>query len=79
MWGEFPDRYDPYTVYELAETVAGLRYEYAVQVKRDGDWVVEKDSYWGAYSVAAVRFGRTEEPARIVRRLVGDPEVVPDV
>ena len=26
MWGEFPDRYDPYTVYELAETVACLLY-----------------------------------------------------
>ena len=35
---------------ELAELVAGLRYEYAVQVKRDGDWVVEEDSYWGSYS-----------------------------
>lgn len=61
---------------DLAELVAGLRYEYAVQVKRDGDWVMEEDSYWGPYSVAVVRFGRTEETARIVRRLVGDPEVV---
>jgi len=76
LWGEFPDRYDPYTVYELAETVAELRYEYAVQVKCDGGWVMEEDSYWGPYSVAVVRFGRTEEPARIVRRLAGEPEVV---
>ena len=60
----------------LAETVAGLRYEYAVQVERDGVWVVSEDSSWGSYSVAVVRYGRTEEPARIVRRLVSEPEVV---
>lgn len=34
MWGAFPDRYDPYTVYELAELVAGLKYQYAAQVRR---------------------------------------------
>lgn len=61
---------------ELAEIVAGLRYEYTVQVKCDGAWVMEEDSYWGTYSVAAVRSCRTYEPSRIVRRLVGEPEVV---
>lgn len=56
-------------------TIADMRYEYAVQVERDGGWVVSEDSSWGSYSVAVVRYGRTEEPARIVRRLVSDPEV----
>ena len=36
MWGKFQDRYDPYTVHDLAETVAGLHYEYAVQVVECG-------------------------------------------
>lgn len=34
MWGAFQDRYDPYTVYDMAETVADMRYEYAAQVRR---------------------------------------------
>lgn len=62
--------------HELAETIAEMQYEYAVQVKRDEGWVMEEDSYWGPYSVAIVRFGRTEGPARIVRRLVSEPEVI---
>lgn len=57
-------------------TIAEMRYEYAVQVVRDGVWVMDGDSYWGSYSVALVRYGRAEGPARIVRRLMSDVEVV---
>ena len=60
---------------EALRIVAGMRYEYAVQVERDGGWVVSEDSSWGSYSVALVRYGRTEEPARVVRRLVSEAEV----
>lgn len=60
---------------DMAEQIASMHYEYAVQVERDGVWGVSEDSSWGSYSVALVRYGRTEEPARIVRRLVGEPEV----
>lgn len=80
---------------DLAELVAGLRYEYAVQAKHGDVWEYENCAfsdrcpmddlysedpslaYWwdcvedaqraAAYIVAA--------PTRIVRRLVGDPEV----
>lgn len=77
---------------ELAELVAGLRYEYAVQVQRDGRWkymsrVVPR---WIETPLYAEWLGDLDEAekhadhwraqidpynARVVRRLVGDPEV----
>lgn len=78
MWGAFQDRYSPYNVYELAETVAGLKYQYAVEVCRGGEWVMDEDSYWGPFSVASVRNMRTTGRSRLVRRLVGESEVWSD-
>ena len=76
MWGTFPDRYDPYYVYELADLVANMHYEYAVELKH-GDWwntSRHRASTIEAAKEIAARYTRTE--TRIVRRLVSAPEVV---
>lgn len=71
------DFYEPdeEVVEDALETVAGLEYEYAVEVCRGGEWVLAEDSYWGPFSVASVRYVRTMERSRLVRRLVGKREV----
>ena len=54
VWGEFPHRYDHWDAFEAFATVAGLRFEYAVQVTEDGHtwWVTKFKSLtsasWGA-------------------------------
>lgn len=61
---------------DLAELVAGLHYEYAVELKH-GDWWItsrHRASTIEAAKEIAARYTRTE--TRIVRRLVSDPEVV---
>lgn len=89
MWAEFPKRYDPYAVYDLAEIVAGLRYEYAVQVEyTDGEAEYARSFLTATPSIRDAWW--TDEPneglaakwqenalcnARIVRRLAGEPEV----
>lgn len=50
--------------------------EYAVEVKHGDAWVMAEDSYWRPYSVALVRYQRTEEPSRLVRRHAGEKEVI---
>lgn len=95
MWGAFPDRYDPYTVYDMAETIADMRCEYAVEVDApegkayalesdDGmtyhianptyaDWEEDRDDM----EIFATRVDRDlGTTARVVRRLVSEPEVV---
>lgn len=54
------------------------RAEYAVEVKHHGAWIMAEDSYWGPYSVALVRYQRTEGPSRLVRRQAGEKEVIHD-
>lgn len=54
------------------------RAEYAVEVNRNGSWILAEDSYWGPYSVALVRHHRTEGPSRLVRRQAGEKEVIHD-
>ena len=71
---------------DALETVAGMKYEYAVQVMSEKGWWVHLDScgrqvYFPVMGqryekelrarIAAVPYG----PCRIVRRLVGDIEV----
>lgn len=88
MWEEFPDRYDPYTVYDLAETVAGLRYEYAVQGLDGGEWKFtgfdgkvlepsesERIAWWNR-AIPKRDIADRGAGWRIVRRLVSDVEVV---
>lgn len=97
MWGSFPDRYDPYTVYELAETIAEMRYQYAAQVRRGSasPWLYVlsnghfskrgSTSVWckrraGCENAIRAALNRKDVGAdtvefRVVRRLVGDPEV----
>lgn len=77
MWGTFLDRYDPYTVYELAELVAGLRYEYAVAgVDADEKTIPPKTWLPNRYeaNIAAMCVNTVE--TRVMRRLVSEPEVV---
>lgn len=54
------------------------RAEYAVEVNRNGSWILAEDSYWGPYSVALVRHHRTRKPSRLVRRQAGEKEVIHD-
>lgn len=91
MWAEFPKRYEPYAVYELAELVAGLRYEYAVQVPHPlGGWsyiIIDSETdehsmtphaHWADWEDNlndANCLAESLERARVVRRLVGEPEV----
>ena len=77
MWGEFPDRYDPYTVYELAEIVAGLKYEYAVEVQPVPGGAWHQVTQWTPDPSPVLPEGRALDPdERIVRRLAGEKEVV---
>lgn len=63
---------------ELAEIVAGLRYEYAVQVK-DEEWRTLANA-WTSREEAKARYdatpGKRTGRVRIVRRLASDVEVV---
>lgn len=78
VWGEFPNRYDHWDAFEAFATIAGLRYEYAVQV-RDERWRTLGDA-WTSEPEARARYsatpGKNTGRVRIVRRLVSDPEVV---
>lgn len=77
MCGAFQDRYAPYTVYDMAETIAGLRYEYAAQVRVEPDGKWHTVTRWQPDPRPVLPKGRELEPGeRIVRRLVSDPEVV---
>lgn len=62
----------------LAELVASMHYEYAVQVK-DEQWRTLGDA-WTSKQVARDRYnatpGKNTGRVRIVRRLVSEPEVV---
>lgn len=72
---------------DLAETIAGMRYEYTVYVylgeKHIIQWSFEEDSHVGEWTDdldkaeyvrdALIKEGRR---ARLVRRLVSDPEVI---
>lgn len=60
---------------ELAKTIAGLRYEYAVQLKHGDGWITSRH-HTPTVEVAkeiAARYTRTE--TRIVRHLATDWEV----
>lgn len=72
---------------DLAETIAGMTYEYTVYVylgeKRIIQWAFEEDSHVGDWTgdldkAEYVRDSLAKEGrrARVVRRLVSDPEVV---
>lgn len=84
VWGDFPHRYDHWDAFEAFETVANLRYEYAVQLNdhqdRGADWWYWKDNMrtqWFTDYEEAVNVAESiPERARVVRRLVGDVEVV---
>ncbi|WKD60904.1 hypothetical protein CCICO_04335 [Corynebacterium ciconiae DSM 44920] len=63
-------------------TIAGMTYEYAVQYldENTGGWewlAPEWETRWGDYSATCVQEQRDRfiEETRIVRRLVGEPEV----
>lgn len=61
---------------ELAEQIANLRYEYAVELKHGDGWITSRHhtpTIETAKEIAA-RYKRTD--TRIVRRLVSEPEVV---
>ena len=61
----------------LAETVAGMAWEYAVQVEDvDGGWRTLNDGWLSEHEACARRDGIPGTRARIVRRLVSDVEVV---
>lgn len=64
-------------VAQALETIAGLRYEYAVQV-RDERWRTLGDA-WTSEPEARSRYsatpGKNTGRVRIVRRLVSEPEV----
>lgn len=87
VWGEFPNRYDHWDAFEAFATIAGLRYEYAVQVKR-GYW--RYDSLFGGWTTrpehakwlldldeveGAAEFWGKRYETRVMRRLVSEPEV----
>lgn len=72
---------------DLAETIAGMRWEYAVQLylptKSGRKWMLDPDLFAGNWTddryVADHTLGALTEvgyQARIVRRLVSDPEVI---
>lgn len=67
------------TAPDLAELVAGMHYEYAVECTRDGEtW--KRETLWGSRFWADSDeecFKQEDEfiDTRIVRRLVGEPEV----
>lgn len=64
----------------LAQTVAGMHYEYAVRTSRDGkDDYVYTSIWYKSYDEAADRAAelkRVNPHTTIIRRLMADPEVV---
>ena len=91
MWADFQRRYDPHTVYDALETIAGLRYEYAVQVTdKDGSVLYAKsyrtlsgdieEAWWqDEPNEKLAEKWWSKIPAcrvRILRRLVADEEVM---
>ena len=91
VWGEFPSRYDHWDAFEAFATIAGLRYEYAVQGP-GGRWVRETDEGKLALAISPMRALRHYHPriieqlaevasaqfngeCRVVRRLATDWEV----
>lgn len=91
MWGYFPRRYDPHTVYDALEDIARMHHEYVVQVTdEDGDWVGIDDKGLPTYDYGKITRHKSRRAAmealndlpfpamqsRIVRRLVTDEEVV---
>lgn len=75
MWGEFPDRYDPYTVYELAEIVASMRVEYAVQYLFHGEWQDTRYRRDTKQEAELVQKLYPQYDTRVVRRLTTEWEV----
>ena len=66
---------------DMAKQIAGMRYEYAVQVRRSGEWQYSRDENnfrWQDLTAQMVRADRDHprEETRIVRRLVTEPEVL---
>lgn len=64
---------------DMAKMIAGMRTEYAVQVRRSGGWEYSRDEgdfRWQDLSVQMVRADRDHprEETRIVRRYVTEPE-----
>lgn len=74
MWGDFQDRYDPYTVYELAETIAGMRVEYAVQYFFHGEWQDTRYRRDTKQEAELVRDLYPQYDTRVVRRLTTEWE-----
>lgn len=74
VWGEFPNRYDHWDAFEAFATIAGLRYEYAVQVFEEGWWrtLGLRGTYKQAVALANLWRGDT---CRVARRLATDWEV----
>ena len=75
---DLPDFQEPETRKAL-ETIAGMRTEYAVQVRRSGGWEYsreEDDFRWQPLTVQLVRADRDHphEETRIVCRYVTEPE-----
>lgn len=63
--------------YALAQTVANMHYEYAVQVQAEPDGMWHMVTGWQTDPRHVLPEGRELEPnERIVRRLASDPEVV---
>lgn len=66
---------------DLAQTISGMRWEYAVEMMGD-DWemvgLYGPDEPWGSEADArgAMKAWRSPRPIRLVRRLVGPVEVV---
>lgn len=65
---------------DMAETIAGMEYEYAAQVKERGEWfyigLYGPDEPWGPEEDVREYQVRCQIPgARLVRRLVGPVEV----
>lgn len=91
VWVEFPNRYDHWDAFDAFATVAGLRYEYAVQVPHPlGVWsyiIIDRETYehsitphphwadWENNLDDAKCVAESLERARVVRRLVSEPEV----
>lgn len=65
-----------HTTPELAELVAGLRYEYAVQLKHGDGWIMSRHRSATHEDAKAIQARYSLAETRIVRRLVTDEEVV---
>ena len=91
VWGEFPNRYDHWDAFEAFETIANLRYEYAVVCLVEGDvWryarggvlitPLEYEARWFPTREEAEAYAErrrsTAKETRVVSRVVSEPEVV---